>query len=366
MSADPTPLTTPNSARANTPIAAASTSEGRPGDVSRHVGPYASRTHHRRYYVILGGLIVAALALTVLLLTWGNSYPLLSEKWWRISGMRVDSLVVIALVTFCHSFGTVAFQTVTNNRIITPSIMGFESLYVLIQTSIVYFFGTTGLVELSGLTQFLMQTSMMVLFAVLLYSWLFSGKLGNLHIMLLVGIILGTGLGALSAFMQRMLNPNEFDVLLARLFGNIGNANTSYLPIVIPICAATGIAIWLLARRLNVLSLGAEISTNLGMNHRRQVMLMLTLVTILMAMSTSLVGPMTFLGFLVATLAYSLTDTYDHRLIFPIAWLLGYVILGGAYFLLRHVLPMVDAVTIIVELIGGLAFLIVILKRGRL
>ena len=85
-----------------------------------------------------------------------------------------------------------------------------------------------------------------------------------------------------------------------------------------------------------------------------------------MAMSTSLVGPMTFLGFLMATLAYSISDTHDHRRILPVAWLLGVVILGAAYFLLKHVFPMVDAVMIIVELIGGAVFLLVIVKRGRL
>lgn len=333
---------------------------------TRRVGPYTSRAHHVRYLVVLAALIVGAVAITALLLSWDNQFEPFSERWWRISRMRVTSIVVIALVTFCQSLATVTFQTATNNRIITPSIMGFESLYVLIQTAIVFFFGAAGLVELAPFARFLLQSSMMVLFAVLLYSWLLSGRFGNLHVMLLVGIIIGTGMGALSTFMQQMLDPNEFDVLSARLFGNIGNANTDFLWFVIPVCALTGATIWLLARRLNVIALGSDISTNLGMSHRRQVMLMLTLVSVLMAMSTSLIGPMTFLGFLVATLAYSITDTYDHRRILPVAWLLGFVVLAGAYFLLRHVLKMVDAVTIIVELIGGLVFLFVILRKGRL
>lgn len=315
---------------------------------------------------MLTGLIAAAVLITVLIMSWGNQQDFLSDKWWRVSRMRLTAVIVIALVTFCQSFATVTFQTITNNRIITPSIMGFESLYILLQTSIVYFFGASGLLRFSDLGQFLLQASMMVLFAVLLYSWLLSGKMGNLHVMLLVGIIIGTGLGALSTFMQRMLDPNEFDVLTARLFGNVGNAETDFLWIVIPVCILTGLALWIMARRLNVIALGSDISTNLGMNHKRQLMLMLTLISILMAMSTSLVGPMTFLGFLVATLAYSATDTYDHRRIFPVAWLLGFVILSGAYFLLRHVWAAADAVTIIVELIGGLVFLFVILRKGRL
>jgi len=332
----------------------------------RRIGAYASRAHRARYLLILIGLIVAALALVVLVLSWDNHQVPFSDRWWRVSRMRSESLTVIALVTLCHSFATVSFQTATNNRIITPSIMGFESLYILIQTAAVFFFGISGLVGIDGFAQFLIQTACMVSFAVLLYSWLFSGRLGNLHIMLLVGIIIGTGLGALSTFMQRMLDPNEFDVLRARMFGNVGNADTDFLWFVAPVCLVSAAAIWMLARRLDTVALGSEISTNLGLNHKRQVMIILTLVTILMAMSTSLVGPMTFLGFLVATLAYSVTDTYSHRRILPVAWLLGFVILGGAYFLLRHVLPMVDTVTIIVELVGGVVFLIVVLRKGRL
>ncbi len=333
---------------------------------ARGVGPYASHAHRIRYLLVLTALAAAAILITVLLMTWGNQFELFSERWWRISSMRGTSIVVIATVTFCQALATVTFQTVTNNRIITPSIMGFESLYVLIQTTIVFFFGATGMVEMSPFVRFLLQVAMMVLFAVLLYSWLLSGRFGNLHVMLLVGIILGAGMGSLSTFMQQMLDPNEFDVLVARLFGNVGNANTDFLWFVIPVCALTGGTIWLLGRRLNVISLGSDISTNLGMNHKRQIMVMLTLVSILMAMSTSLVGPMTFLGFLIATLAYSVTDTYDHRRVLPVAWLLGYVILTGAYFLLRHVFSLVDAVTIIVELIGGLVFLVVIFRKGRL
>lgn len=332
----------------------------------RHFGPYASRAHRVRYLMVVAALVVAAVAVTALLLNWGNEYELFSERWWRISSMRTASIVVIATVTFCQALATVTFQTVTDNRIITPSIMGFESLYILIQTTIVFFFGTTGITSISPLVRFLLQVSLMVLFAVLLYSWLLSGRFGNLHVMLLVGIILGAGMGSLATVMQQLLDPSEFDVLSARLFGNVGNANTDFLYLVIPICTLAGGTIWLLGRRLNIIALGSATSTSLGLNHRRGVMVLLTLVSVLMAMSTSLVGPMTFLGFLIATLAYSITDTYDHRRILPVAWLLGYVVLSSAYFLLRHVLTLVDAVTIIVELIGGIVFLFVILRKGRL
>lgn len=339
---------------------------GTAGRASRSAGAFVDERHRKKYLALVTLLIVLAVIVTFALLGYDNRHPTFSEKWWRISNMRVSAIVVIAVVTFCQSFATVTFHTVTNNRIITPSIMGFESLYVLIQTATVFFFSATHLQTLDGYGGFFLRTGVMVVFAVLLYSWLLSGRFGNIHVMLLVGIILGGGMASISTFMQRLLDPNEFDVLTARLFGNISNAETDLLLAVIPICAVAGVLIYLLSRKLNILGLGAEVATNLGLNHRRLQIVSLTLISVLMAMTTSLVGPMTFLGFLIATIAYTLTDTYDHRLIFPVAWLVGYVVLLSAYFVLRHVFYAGGAVTVIVELVGGLFFLFVVLRKGRL
>lgn len=332
----------------------------------RKAGPYSSENHRLRYRVLVSLLAIAALAVVVMVLLWGNTFPFGSEKWWRVASMRFSAVAVIATVTFAQAHATVAFQTVTNNRIITPSIMGFESLFVLVQTSIVYFLGSAGLANLGATPQFLLQVAVMVGFAVALYSWLFSGRFGNLHVMLLVGIVIGTGLGAVSTFMQRMLEPSEFDVLRARLFANVGSAKAELLPIAMPVVLIVGGAIWFMGRTLNVMALGPDVANNLGVNHKRATMVLLTFIAILMAVSTALVGPMTFLGFLTAMLAYSLTDTHDHRRILPVAWLLGVVVLGLAYLLLKHVFPMVDAVMIIVELLGGILFLSVVVRRGRL
>src|SRR5690606_16942881 len=256
--------------------------------------------------------------------------------------------------------------TVTTNRIITPSIMGFESLYRAVQTTSVYFFGIAGLIAIQGLWQFALQIVIMVGLAMLLYGWLLTGRYANLQIMLLIGIIIGGGLGAVSTFMQRLLSPSEFDVLAARLFGNISNADPAYLPLAIPLCVVAATLLWSRARRLNVMALGADAASALGVNHRRELMTVLVLVSVLMATSTAMVGPMTFLGFLVATLAYQFADTYDHRYVFPVAVLTAFTIIAGAYFVMRNVFYAQGVVSIIIELVGGVVFLIVILRKGRL
>ncbi|MFV0435730.1 MAG: iron chelate uptake ABC transporter family permease subunit [Leucobacter sp.] len=332
----------------------------------RSFGPFASRGHRSRYLVMVVSLVAAAVAVTLLLMSWGNQYEWLSERWWRISKMRVTSIVVIATVTFAQAMATVTFQTVTNNRIITPSIMGFESLYRVVQTGAVFALGTAGVTALQGVWQFVGQVVLMVAFAALLYGWLLSGRNANLHVMLLVGIVLGGGLSALATFLQRMLTPTEFDVLTARLIGSLANADPSYLAVSIPLAATAGGLLWLGAGRLNVLALGRETAINLGVPHRRQTIVVLLLVSVLMAVSTSLIGPMTFFGFLVAMSAYQLADTHDHRYLFPVAWLAGIVVLGGAYFVLRNVFYAQGAVGIIIEIVGGTLFLAHLLRKGRL
>ncbi|WP_030422635.1 iron chelate uptake ABC transporter family permease subunit [Streptomyces sp. NRRL F-5065] len=333
---------------------------------ARHSGALPTARAHRRYWAVLTALAVLSALIVVGTLAWDNPMPFGTTGFWRIAELRATSVVIIVVVAFCQALATVAFQTVTNNRIITPSIMGFESLYRVIQTGAVFFLGIAGATLVQGVWQFVAQVVLMVAFAAVLYGWLLSGKYGNIQVMLLIGIILGGGLGALSTFMQRLLTPTEFDVLTARLIGSIANADASYLAVSLPLAAVAGGALWAGGRRLNVLALGREAATNVGVNHRRETIVVLLLVSLLMAVSTSLIGPMTFFGFLVAMLSYQLTDTHDHRYVFPVAWLTGIVVLGGAYFVLKNIFYAAGSVGIIIEIVGGTFFLVHILRKGRL
>ncbi|MER7798444.1 iron chelate uptake ABC transporter family permease subunit [Microbacterium sp. NPDC096154] len=334
--------------------------------LERHAGSLPTPRARRRYALILGALIVLAVLFGFGLLAWDNPMPFGTDGFWKIAELRGKAVTTMAIVAFAQAIATVSFQTATNNRIITPSIMGFEALYVAVQTSAVYVLGVAGVVALQGLGQFALQVALMVGLALLLYSWLLSGRYANLQIMLLIGIVLGGGLGSVSAFMQRLLTPSEFDVLSARLFGSMANADAAYFPLAIPLVAVAGAILWSRARRLNVLALGRDAAMGLGLDHRRETILVLLLVSVLMAVSTALVGPMTFLGFLVATLAYQFADTFDHRLVFPVAVLTGFVVLAGAYFVMKNVFYAQGVVSIIIEVVGGTLFLIVILRKGRL
>ena len=332
----------------------------------RRSAAFPTSRARRRWWILYLSLTALALLLVAGLVSWGNPLPLGTRGFWLIVRYRSSSVIAMAVVAVCQAMATVAFQTVTGNRIITPSIMGFESLYRAIHTSTVFLLGVAGLDAARTLSMFVLQLVLMIGLSLLLYSWLLTGRAGSMHAMLLIGIVIGAGLGSVSTFMQRLLTPSEFDVLTARLFGSVSNADPAYYPVALPLVLIASVGLLILSRRLNVLSLGRQTTTSLGLSHTRTSVAVLVLVSVLMATSTALVGPMTFLGFLVAMLTYQLCGTYDHRYILPMAISVGLLVLTGAYVLMNNVFHAQGVVSIIIELVGGGAFLVVILRKGRL
>ncbi|QQK07294.1 iron chelate uptake ABC transporter family permease subunit [Miniphocaeibacter halophilus] len=333
---------------------------------NRTAKAFPSKKDERRYWFLLITLLILGVVFSYGLLVYNNPVPVNSPSFIPVVKRRVVALAAMLIAAISQSLSTVAFQSSTNNKIITPSLLGFEALYSTIHTATMFFGGLTIFVNSKGVGSFLFQVVVMVVMCLILYGWLLSGKYGNLQLMLLIGVIIGTGLKSVSSFMRRLLAPSEFDVLQARLFGSVNNADAEYFPIAIPIVLIVAVLLFAYSKKLNVLSLGKDASTTLGVNHKAGVIYTLVLVSILMSISTALVGPLTFYGFLVATLTYQVAPTYDHRYIFPMALVIGFLIITGAYFFMYHIFNAQGVVSIIIEMFGGITFLIVLLRKGTL
>jgi iron complex transport system permease protein len=113
---------------------------------------------------------------------------------------------------------------------------------------------------------------------------------------------------------------------------------------------------------LDVLALGRDSAVNLGVNHRRAVTAVLVMCSVLVAVSTALVGPVTFFGLLVVSLGYQLCRSFSHAWLLPITILLGMVALVGGQLILEQVFGFATALSIIIEFTGGLLFLYLLLK----
>ncbi|RVU55470.1 iron chelate uptake ABC transporter family permease subunit [Anaerosphaera multitolerans] len=332
----------------------------------RRTGSFRSKREERRYWILLIVLIALGILFSYGLLVYNNPVPVNSPSFIPVVKRRMVALGAMVIAAICQSLATIAFQSSTNNRIITPSLLGFEALYSTIHTATMFFGGAGAFLEFSGTGSFLFQIVAMVVMCLILYGWLLTGKYGNLQLMLLIGVIFGTGLKSLSSFMRRLLAPSEFDILQAKLFGSVNNADPDYFPIAIPIVLITSILLLANSKKLNVISLGQNTSIPLGVNHKGGVIYTLILVSILMSITTALVGPLTFYGFLVATMTYQAAPTYDHRYLFPMGLAIGFLVITGAYFFMYHVFNAQGVVSVIIEMFGGLVFLIVMLRKGSL
>ncbi|QUS35324.1 iron chelate uptake ABC transporter family permease subunit [Falsirhodobacter algicola] len=283
-------------------------------------------------------------------------------NWPFVLEYRGRKVLGLMLVAWCVGVSTVLFQTVTGNRILTPSIMGFDALFVLIRTAVVFFFGFGVLATLPDQAQFGAEVLAMTGFAVLLFQWLFLRGQRSLHLMVLVGIVFGVLFRNLSAFMQRMLDPVEFQSLQDSFFASFGRIDPTLLGVSLLLVAGASLAAWRISHAFDVLILGREQAISLGVPYRRMVAAILCIIAVLVAVATALVGPVTFFGLLVVSLAHVLCGTGRHRYILPASVLLGIICLVGGQTLLERVFAFDTALSIIIEFLGGLIFIILLIR----
>lgn len=318
----------------------------------------------QKYFMTLSILIFLSLVSIYGLLKYNNPVAVDSPSFLPVIRRRQNAIIAMLIAATCHAFSTLLFQTITNNRIITPSLLGFEAVYSTINTATMYFLGINSFIAISGMTFYLSQIGIMVLISLILFSTLLKKDRG-VDFLLLVGIIMGQGLRSVSAFMRRLLSPSEFDILQAKLFASVNNSDSSYFLIsAILVLLVVGI-IFSKSSKLNVIGLGLSASTNLGIDYKKSVIYSLIGISILMSVSTALVGPMNFFGFIIVSLTYEFANTYDHKYLFMMTLFLAFFILTTSYFIMNHIFNANGVVSILIELVGGLYFIYIVFRKGK-
>ena len=280
---------------------------------------------------------------------------------------RVLILATMLLVAFCAGVSTILFQTITHNRILSPAIMGFESLFLLVQATLLFIWGFHGLGFLTPVMKFSFEVFVMMVFSAAVYLWVFRSSSQNLFIVLLIGIVCGTFFGGMASLLQRLLSPDEFSIIQTRMFATFNIVpNTSLLLLSAGICLLALIIIWRIHQDIDVLTLGKNPAITLGVNYKLIIPLVLILTSALVAVSTALVGPLTFFGFLIANLTYVCIGSYKHRYMLPAATLLGVIALVGGQFILQHFLGMNTVLSVVINFIGGVMFIIILLRGASL
>ncbi|MOA32356.1 Fe(3+) dicitrate transport system permease protein FecD [compost metagenome] len=149
------------------------------------------------------------------------------------------------------------------------------------------------------------------------------------------------------------------------MFASFNNVNSDIL-----LLATAGVVLSVLyfakyAKYLDVLALGRDHAVNLGVSYEFVVKRMLIVVAVLISISTALVGPITFLGLLVANVAYQFLNTYRHKTLILSASLISFIALTGGQLIVERVFTFSTSLSVIINFIGGVYFIYLLLKENK-
>lgn len=275
---------------------------------------------------------------------------------------RVTIVAAIAVVGTAIGLSAVTFQTVTANHILTPSIVGLDSLYLFLQTVVVFAYGSRTLSLMNDLPSFLLTVLLMTGSSALLFSLMFRKEAGNIYFLVLVGFICGTVFAGLASFMQVVIDPSEFSVLEGRIFATFNRINVDLLGMAALLVAAVYLLTFLDYGVLDVLTLGRAPAINLGVDYRRVVLRTLVATSVMTSAATVLVGPITFLGIMAVSLARLLVGTYRHAVLVNASILVTTAILLLGMLLVERVFAFSTPLSVIINFIGGSYFLLMLLR----
>ncbi|WP_201508999.1 iron chelate uptake ABC transporter family permease subunit [Psychrobacter alimentarius] len=274
--------------------------------------------------------------------------------------LRGKKLLALMVVGYAIGVSTLLFQTLTHNPILTPSLLGFDSLYVLLQSMLVFFLGAISFTNIDPIAKFVLEIFLMFGASMLLFQLLFSKTSQDLTRLILVGVIFGVLFRSLSALIARLINPDDFVVVQSASYAQFNTVNPQLLGISLVICVITGVFVWRWRYQCDVLMLGKAQAINLGINYQRLAFGLLTVIAVLVATATALVGPVTFFGLLVCALTNRIARNMYHseRLILVSLVAMICLVLGQTIF--EQILGMAGVLSVVIELAGGLVFLLLI------
>lgn len=320
--------------------------------LDRHGRSARERARTRRALLTLGGLVGLALLAACMYQFWK-----VVGDWDYTMDLRRRQLAALAVVGAAIGMSSLMFQTIAGSRILTPGVMGFDVMYMFVQTLLVFYLGGDAALRLGVGTRATLNMAVMCGFALLLFGWLFRKHSRNLVVTVLAGMVLSGLFASLTSFASRMLTPNDFQSLQDVMFASFSTVDAQLLAVVSAITAVATIAAAGLLRSLNVVALGHEQAVVLGLNYHRIVRLSLVVITVMVAAATALVGPMLFLGLIVANLARQLIPSSDHRILVPAAAVVGVITCVLGQLLVLRVFDFAAPFAVIVNLVGGVYFL---------
>jgi len=304
-------------------------------------------------------LLLVALTFTGLFIAVG----LTADNYEYFLSRRVPKVLAMILAAVAIAQSSMVFQTITNNRILTPSIMGFDALYILTQVLIVVLFGGLSAMVINPFLNFALSTSLMLIFSLLLFTFYFHKQRANILVLLLLGVIFGQLFGNVASFLIMLLDPNEFASVLNSMFASFNNVNDELVYWSAPVLALVSVLLYRLNRQLDVLWLDTDNAISLGVDVRKVTRYCLILSAVLIAISTAVIGPIMFFGLLVTNLTREWFRSYQHRVLLVGCSLLSVAILLTGQWVVENLFEFETQLSVVINFVGGIYFLSMLVRN---
>lgn len=323
------------------------------------MGSAVHKANKRKLFLMLLLVAVAAAAYLTVDVSFSN------ERLFRYAmKIRIPKLIVMLITAFAIGGASIVFQSIINNTIVTPCLLGMNSLYTLIHTAVVFVAGSGSFLVVNANVSFAVDLTLMGIAATVIYSYLFKKTKNNILYVLLIGTVLTSFFGSIQSTLIRVMDPNEYDSLLATLVVSFSNVDSE---IILFSLVLLGMIIFWLRRELallDVLTLGRDQAINLGVDYDRAIRKLLLGVALCIAVATAMVGPISFLGLIIANLSRQLMRTYRHSQLILGSALFGMIVLVGGQMIVEQVFVYAVPVSVFITVGGGIYFLYLLLRRG--
>ena len=314
-----------------------------------------------RNLTILAMIVIGVCAAYLLI----NAYPEKPKLFRYIVSLRFPTLVVMMIAAFSVGSASVIFQSIINNRIVTPCLLGMNSMYTLVHTAVVFAAGSGSILATNANLSFGVDLLVMSVCATFVYAYMFQKTGNNVLYVLLIGTVLSSFFGSIQSTMIRVMDPNEYDTLLTTLVADFNNVNVEVIVFSLLILNALTIFLWKDLMLLDVITLGKDQAINLGVDYDRTVRRLLLGVVLCIAVATAMVGPISFLGLIIANLARQLLKTYQHRQLIVGSALMGMLAIIAGQLISQHIFHYAVPISTFITIGGGIYFLYLLLfKKG--
>ena len=279
--------------------------------------------------------------------------------------IRTPKLIVMLITAFAIGGASIVFQSIINNTIVTPCLLGMNSLYTLIHTAIVFFVGSGSLLARNANAAFAADLLLMGVVATVVYSYLFKKTRYNVLYVLLIGTVLSSFFSSIQTTLTRVMDPNEYDSLLSTLVASFSNINSEIILFSVVVLAVVIFVLRKDLALLNVITLGKDQAVNLGVDYDRTIRRLLLGVTLCIAVATAMVGPISFLGLIIANLSRQLLKTFRPGQLILGSALFGMIVLVGGQLIVEQVFTYAIPVSVFITVGGGIYFLYLLLTNRR-